>query len=104
MAFPLDCVAPLCNSFLQRAEKLLVSGDSAINFPKIRYAILTLKLLVEKNEHALNHLTMDITQSRSGFLAAAFQYMLRGRVVHGYVARYKFSRLRVSLIFVLHKQ
>lgn len=76
MAFPLDCVAPLCDSFLQRAEKLLLSGDSAI-FPKIRYAILTLKLLVEKNEHALHHLTLDMTQSRSVFLASAFQYMLR---------------------------
>ena len=77
MAFPLECVEPLCDAFLKRTEGLLV--DKVPAFPKIHYGVLTLKLLAEKNEAALHHLTLAVARQHNKFLVSAFDFLLRGK-------------------------
>ena len=76
-AFPPDCVGAICDVFLRRSAKLLSSPESAIL--KIHYSVLTLKLLVEKDEHALHHIALGVAKQEEIFLKAAFEFMLSGK-------------------------
>lgn len=69
---------PLCDAFLNRTVELLADKESAL--PKIHYGLLTLKLLAEKNDAALHHLTLAVTRRSSKFLVTAFEVLLRGKV------------------------
>lgn len=77
MAFPKDVVGLVCDAFLQRSEKLLAAPKPA--FSKIRYGVLTLQLLVEKNEDAVHHISLAVAEQRSMFLKAAFKFMLNSK-------------------------
>ena len=46
---------------------------------KIHYSVLTLKLLVEKDEHALHHIALGVAKQEEIFLKAAFEFMLSGK-------------------------
>lgn len=80
MAFPPDCIGPLCDTFLQRTKKLLKALETDPRLlPATRYGVLTLKLLVEKNVDALLHISTAIVQQQDSFLNAAFKFMLCGK-------------------------
>lgn len=77
MAFPSEIVGPICNAFLLRTEKLLVSPKPIIS--KIHYGVLTLKLLIENNEPAaVHHISLAVTEQCSNFLKAVFEFLSRG--------------------------
>ena len=74
MAFPLKVVGQVCDVFLQRTLELMATQYPTIS--KVHYGILTLKLLVEKNEDALCHISSKMTEKHNDFLKIAFQFML----------------------------
>lgn len=80
MAFPEECVGPICGAFLRRSTWLLSASEPDI--PKIQYSVLTLKLLAEKNKYALHHMALDPTGQNSLFLKAAFGFMLNGKCLN----------------------
>ncbi len=77
MAFPSECVGPVCGAFLRRSSKFLSAPDPII--PKIHYSVLTIKLLAEKNKYALHHMAKDVVGQSTVFLKAAFRFMLNGK-------------------------
>ena len=77
MAFPPEVIEPVCDSFLRRTEILLAAPKPAIS--KIHYGVLSLQLLVEKNQDAIHHIFLAMAEQESAFLKAAFQFMLSSK-------------------------
>ena len=80
MALPPECVGPVCDAFLQRAEKLLSAPErGSCSISNVKYCVLTIKLLAEENEHALLHVTSILFDQQNRFMRAAFKFMLCGK-------------------------
>ena len=77
MALPPEYAGPVCDAFLQWAEKLLSAPEP--NISNLQFCVLTLKLLAEKNEHALLHVTSVLFEQQNCFMRAAFKFMLCGK-------------------------
>ena len=80
MALPPDCVGPVCDAFLQRAEKLLSAPEpGSCSISNVQYCVLTIELLAEENEHALLHVTSILFEQQNRFMKAAFKFVLCGK-------------------------
>ena len=80
MALPPEYAGPVCDAFLQWAEKLLSAPEPGLcNISNLQFCVLTLKLLAEKNEHALLHVTSVLFEQQNCFMRAAFKFMLCGK-------------------------
>lgn len=86
MAFPSECVGPVCDSFLDRTSKLITvlrccdMADKTC-VAKLKYSVLTLQLLVEKNSDALSYISLLTPNSNSLFLSDVFKFILQGTML-----------------------